>query len=136
MPFDADAASKHIESSALAGSSGRCATYVRAALVAGGLDTSGNPVSAKSYGPFLKGKGFSLVEVKDLDKFQPQKGDIAVIQDYEGGSPHGHIAMWSGSAWYSDFKQRDVWGGPGYRKAKPGLEVYRYIPVVAEGVKP
>ena len=31
------------------------------------------------------------------------------------GHPHGHIAMYSGNHWISDFVQRDMWGGNAYR---------------------
>ena len=27
--------------------------------------------------------------------------------------------------WYSDFRQRDMWGGPGYRSARPAYKIYR-----------
>jgi len=57
--------------------------------------------------------------------YVPKKGDVAVIQPYKGGDPHGHIAMYNGTKWVSDFKQRDMWGGPGYRKHKPTCVVYR-----------
>lgn len=53
------------------------------------------------------------------------KGDIAVIQPYSGGDPNGHIAMYDGTQWVSDFTQRDLWGGPSYRKHKPDCVIYR-----------
>jgi hypothetical protein len=57
--------------------------------------------------------------------YQAGKGDVAVIQPYQGGDPNGHICMYDGDQWVSDFKQRDMWGGPGYRKNKPVCIVYR-----------
>lgn len=122
MPFDTEAAIKYLDAHAQTGATGKCATYIRQALEAGGIDTTGRPVSAKDYGPFLTLKGFKRVEIKG---YQPVSGDIVVIQSYTGGSPHGHIAMFTGVQWVSDFKQRDMWGGPGYRKNAPSYEVFR-----------
>ena len=55
----------------------------------------------------------------------PTKGDVVVIQNYAGGHSAGHTAMHNGIQWVSDFKQRDIWAGPGYRKAHPAMQVYR-----------
>jgi len=54
-----------------------------------------------------------------------KKGDVAVIQPYDGGNPNGHITMYDGNQWVSDFKQRDIWGGAGYRKHRPDCVIYR-----------
>jgi type VI secretion system secreted protein VgrG len=122
MPLDIDAAIKALDANVQPGPTGKCATHVRKALEAGGLDLSVRPVSAKDYGPTLKTKGLKSAELKN---YQPLKGDIVVIQSYQGGDPHGHIAMYNGTQWVSDFKQRDMWGGPGYRKNTPNYEVFR-----------
>jgi type VI secretion system secreted protein VgrG len=122
MPYDIDQAVAHIARRAKNEATGKCATYVREALEAGGMNTTGRPVSAKDYGPFLKTHGFASVP---LASHVPTKGDIVVIQPYKGGSVHGHIAMYDGNQWLSDFKQRDMWGGPGYRKNTPAYEVFR-----------
>ena len=103
-----------------------CATFVRLALEGGGLNTTKNPIhprNAKDYGPFLISRGFAEVEKKG---YVPQKGDIAVIQNYKGGSPAGHITMYTGGHWGSDFKQTDMWSGPGFRKSKPDYVIYRF----------
>jgi hypothetical protein len=128
MSFDADKAVSNLIANKKKGSTGLCATHVRQALAAGGLDTSGNPVSAKDYGPFLLNKQFKAITGADVAKAAFAKADIVVIQPYVGGSAHGHIAMYSGAAWISDFQQRDIWGGGGYRKNKPAHAVYRYSP--------
>jgi type VI secretion system secreted protein VgrG len=125
MAFDPEKAATHAVDNALPGSTGKCARYVRYALEAGGLDTSGAPVSAKDYGAWLETRGFCAVP--DLN-YLATKGDVVVLQAYKGGSAHGHIAIYSGSNWVSDFVQRDLWGGPGYRKAQPAKQVYRYVP--------
>ena len=53
------------------------------------------------------------------------QGDVVVIQNYPGGDVNGHIALYDGTRWVSDFKQRDIWAGPGYRANQPPLQVYR-----------
>lgn len=122
VAFDVDRAARYIAAHAESGSLGRCAAYVRAALQEGGLDMRGHPVSARDYGAFLVKRGFAQLPGAG---YQPVKGDIVVIQNYAGGDPHGHIAMYDGAGWVSDFKQRDMWGGPGYRKYQPPHTIYR-----------
>jgi type VI secretion system secreted protein VgrG len=92
------------------------------ALEAGGINTTGRQADAKSYGPFLIAKGFKEVPKTNS---APKKGDIVVIQPYPGGNQAGHIAMYDGGQWVSDFKQKDFWGGPGYRKNRPSHTFYR-----------
>jgi len=112
--LDIDKAAKHLDQNAGPKSEHRCAKAVREALVAGGLNTSGNPRHAKDYIDFLPEKGFEEVPKAN---YVPQKGDIAVFQNYPGGSPSGHIQMYNGDIWESDFKQPNFWPGSGYRKA-------------------
>ena len=83
----------------------------REALEAGGLSTTGHPVSACDYDTFLPKIGFHSV---DKNNYSPQKGDIIVLEAVEG-HPNGHIAMYSGSKWISDFVQSDMWGGSAFR---------------------
>ena len=122
MAFDKDKFAKHLRDHAEPPFGiGKCATYVRQAMVAAGIDTSGNPLSAKDYGPFLESKGFRK---QAKTNYLPAKGDIAVMPAITG-SKHGHIAGFDGSAWISDFIQNDMFGGPGYRRAA-AYEVYRH----------
>ncbi|MFC5045928.1 hypothetical protein ACFSTE_20415 [Aquimarina hainanensis] len=99
---------------------GYCAKYVRWALEAGGMSTLGRPLSAKDYGPFLLKKGF--VEISDGDY---EIGDIAVMESFKG-NPDGHIQMYNGENWVSDFIQRTFYPGNSYRKAKPNYKIYRW----------
>lgn len=100
------------------GKCGHCAKSVRLMLVAGGLDMTGNPVSAYQYASFLPQKGFkhiaSLATAEDQAKWtstNAQKGDIAVMAHGQ----HGHICMFTGDIWVSDFRQKNMWvyGGNG-----------------------
>jgi hypothetical protein len=112
---------------------GQCAKYIRRSLEAGfGLQKDAflgkTPVPARLYGPFLQGQGFSQVQTTNY-----QIGDIAVIQGYPGatsdpnGVPYGHIQMYDGNIWISDFKQMNgFWPGPGYRRSQPGFTIYRW----------
>lgn len=91
-------------------SQGRCARYVRMAIEAGGLSTAGRPVAAKDYVSFLPKIGFNpLGSISGRDKqaswssSNAQQGDIAVMNHGQ----YGHICMWVGDQWISDFKQRN-----------------------------
>ena len=104
-------------------SSHRCAAFVRQALEAGGLRWQAKtPGDAKDWGEFLKNYGFS--EVSSIN-YIPAKGDVVVIQPYRGGNVSGHITMFDGKKWVSDFIQLDMWAGPGYRTAKPNHIILR-----------
>ena len=98
---------------------GRCAEYVRKALEAGGLkmDETGH---AYRYNELLPKKGFEkqditfkLKEIKKGDTsrwtYKPnkeiKKGDIVVFDRIPGKKEYGHIQMYDGKNWISDFKQ-------------------------------
>ncbi|MGF6983416.1 signal peptidase I [Paraburkholderia atlantica] len=77
--------------------------------------------SAKDYGPSLAHAGFRAVSTT-----APQKGDVIVI-DGINLHPHGHLAMYDGQYWISDFKQwHGFYPGPDYRSARPAYKVYRH----------
>ncbi|WES66968.1 CHAP domain-containing protein [Superficieibacter sp. HKU1] len=120
MVWDKRAAGNYAKANAHANSIRKCAEYTRKAIAAGGINI-GNTFHAKDYGPFLETAGFRPVGTYE----SPKAGDVVVIQPYEGGNPSGHMAIYDGQNWYSDFKQRDMWGGPGYRTAQPAYKIYR-----------
>lgn len=94
-----------------------CARAVRLAMEAGGLNTSGHPNYGGQYGQFLKNSGWS--EVSD----EPQKGDIAVTKPH-GSHSAGHVSMYDGEKWISDYIQRDKFV---YSSANDNnTTVYRY----------
>lgn len=122
MPWDLDKAVKHLNSHAQGRSLGLCATYVRRAVEAGGV-TLTRTLSAKNYGPSLVAVGFGKLPA---DPIIYRVGDVAVIQSLPG-SPHGHIAMFNGKNWVSDFVQiHGYYPGSNYRKSKPAVAFYRY----------
>ncbi len=116
--FDITAAVSHINANAEPRSIGYCAKYVRQAMEAGGLSTAGRPGSAKGYVTFLPSIGFTEISTSS---YLP--GDIVVF-DAVPGHVHGHIAMWTGSQWVSDFKQRSIIVSSGYRNGT--YHIYRW----------
>jgi hypothetical protein len=92
----------YVDQNSKAKSQGRCAYACRKAFEAGGMDTTGRPGSAKDYGPFLLKKGAQVVP--SGDGYEAQKGDVAVF-DAKDAHPDGHIQIFTGSQWVSDFRQ-------------------------------
>jgi len=111
-------------------SEGKCGTYNRWGIEAGfGLEkdalkgkTTDQTGYAKNMGPYLQKLGFQSINTTSY-----LKGDIAVIQSYEGGNQAGHAQMYNGSIWISDFKQhRPFWPGGSYLTKKPTYTIYRW----------
>ena len=121
--YDIEKAVAWLNSKGLDSSIHKCAQYVREAIEAGGLSTEGRPNSAKDYDWFLPMLGFATVP---KEGYAPKKGDVVVLQNTSTSSEHGHIAMYNGTQWISDFKQSDFWGGSAYRN-KAEHTFFRYI---------
>jgi hypothetical protein len=100
------------------------ARAIRLSLEAGGLNTKGYPLLSKNYGPFLSKLGFSLISSAD---YIPKKGDMRVFQPYPGGDPVGHIDMYDGNQWISDFKENSFWPSAKYKKYHPSYQVFRWL---------
>lgn len=90
------------------GSTGLCAKHVRLMLEAGGLNTTGHPAYAYQYANFLPRLGFKLIATLTnknnqsiFTQTQARLGDIAVMKH----GKYGHICMFNGTNWISDFKQ-------------------------------
>jgi hypothetical protein len=104
-----------------------CAKATRLAVEAGGV-TLAQTLNAKDYGASLLKAGFSSLG-QMRGGYLP--GDV-VINSYHGdrpgeGSTDGHMAMFSGKIWISDWRQHyDVYPGPGYKRHKIRYVVYRY----------
>lgn len=121
--IDMDKAVEHLNSNAYETSQHHCAQYVRQAIEAGGI-TLERPASgyAKDYGPSLENAGFKKIPKED---YSPQKGDVIILQPPPGRDA-GHIQMYNGERWVSDFNQsKDIYPGPGYREKKVPYEIYR-----------
>ena len=122
MPFDTQAAAHYADSHAQAHSTGNCAKYVRRAIGHGGIQLA-TTHSARNYGPILEAAGFTQVTGT------PQRGDVAVIQSIPG-HPDGHMAIFDGQVWVSDFKQHagvdGFYPGQAYRTSRPPYRIYRH----------
>ncbi len=111
------------KSNAKTKSIGKCATYVRIAFQAGGGVVSlPYPISAKNYGPTLIANGFAEVS---LENYEATLGDIAVFQA-PPNETHGHIQIFTGTKWVSDFTQSRIWPGSKYEDNDVSYKVYRY----------
>jgi hypothetical protein len=121
--WEKEKAVTYLDSHAHAQSLGHCAEYVRRAIEAGGVILIRH-TSAKDYGSSLTIAGF--VPVLATPVLAPLAGDVAIIQPIPG-HPDGHMTMFDGTSWISDFKQaHGLYPGPTYRKLKPSVVVYRY----------
>lgn len=117
--WEQEVAVEYLNAHALPGSVGRCAEFVRKAIAAGGIQLTRHN-DAKDYGNSLVAAGFTA-----LGESTAQAGDVAVIQPIPG-HPHGHMAMYNGAMWVSDFKQlHGYYPGPGYRSIRPPVVIYR-----------
>ena len=89
---------------ALSRSSGYCARYVRKALQSAGYQFTPNP-SAYQYATrgTLAQAGFAKIS----NDMQPQVGDVVVF-NRTSSRPHGHIQIFDGSTWVSDFRQNSI----------------------------
>jgi RHS repeat-associated protein len=145
--YNIDAAVKHLNANVIYKKNGKtywggaCSPYVPQAINAGfGDERIPTDQAGGSYGDELEAAGFTDLKITDLDKYVPQKGDIAVMDGPPGakgcntsragaGEPCGHIQMYNGKKWRSDFDQtRKFWPGKDYQEAKPQLQfkIYRW----------
>lgn len=125
-----------LQMNARSNSKGQCAAYVRMALNHGGFDVKKSG-DAKNYGSELERVGFAKIQAYDgtnpsvlstdgyMPSYSPTAGDISIIQPYSGGSFSGHMAMYDGKRWVSDFRQNSMYPGNGYRNKKPAFIIYR-----------
>ncbi|MGP1350611.1 MAG: RHS repeat-associated core domain-containing protein [Hoylesella marshii] len=113
----------HAFATYIKGKCGKCAKAVRLSLEAGGIKTNPHPLSAKDYGSYLRKWGFTEIPTTD---YMPIKGDIRVFQNYPSGSPHGHIDMYNGIKWVSDFIEQGDYPGRGYRIHHTPFNIFRW----------
>ena len=125
------ASANYLISNSKGGSSKKCWAYVKRALVAGGFPFDGS-VSAYQAKFFLEKKGFKCIKKgtyvghKGTEYNGVCIGDITVFEPYyakDGYHKHGHIDMWCGQQWISDFKQSGNWVNS---SAKGEFSVWRY----------
>ena len=97
-------AAARASSVALSRSSGYCARYVRKALQSAGYEFTPNP-SAYQYASrgTLAQAGFTKIN----NNMAPQVGDV-VVYNRTSKHPHGHIQIFDGRDWVSDFRQNSI----------------------------
>jgi hypothetical protein len=99
---------------------GSCAKYVREAIESG-LKTKiqlppprpGNKASsAADYGPYIEKTGFDVIfadKNKIPSNYVMQKGDVVIFQSTDN-HPDGHMQIYNGKYWVSDYKQNTPGG--------------------------
>ena len=87
-----------------------CAWYVIKAMWHGGCPIG--LVPAYAYDKILPQMGFEEMPSKG---YVPQKGDISVLPQNERSS-FGHIAIYNGKQWVSDYKQSRIYPNVTYKK--------------------
>ncbi len=95
-----------------------CAWYVVKAMWHGGCPIG--LVPAYAYEKTLPQMGFEEIPSKG---YVPIKGDISVLPQNEESS-FGHIAIYDGKRWVSDFKQKCLYPNSFYRK-KGNVKLFR-----------
>lgn len=116
--FDKEKAAAYVTKNAETRSKTCCAWYVMRALQEGGCPAYILP--AYGYSWLLPRMDF--VEVSK-ENYVPQKGDIIVFPAI-GKHIWGHIQMWNGYQWVSDFRQKNMIPAKAYRKTK--WKIFRY----------
>lgn len=117
--YDKDKTVEYLTEKAETKSRTWCAWYVMRALNAGGCPAYLLP--AYGYSWLLPQMDF--VEVSKKKDYTPQKGDIIVFPAV-GKHIWGHIQMWNGKQWVSDFKQINMIPAKAYQKTD--WKIYRH----------
>ena len=108
-PYKEDRAATYVATHCLSRSHNCCAWFVMKGIIAGGEPCIILPAWAYEY--YLPLIGFE--EVSETN-YKHEVGDIVVFPAVKGHN-YGHIAMWDGTQWVSDFKQKNFIVAPGYR---------------------
>lgn len=119
MSWNKYLAAQYAKDNAESQSVGLCARYVTNAIIYGGLEIPRTQF-AKDMGSTLLIAGFKYAII-NIDI-----GDIAVIQPI-ANHPYGHVCIFDGDNWVSDFIQRTMYPGQAYREAMPPFIIFRHI---------
>lgn len=155
MSWDKDASLKSLRDNKKPGPAApfQCAKFVNRALRDGGVHLAqvkfrypGDGPSACDYGEALEQAGFEVFYDNTEDDLQcrayhPIAGDIAVFMPIAAEvingltislHKHGHIQMYDGKAWISDFEQSGFFVGKDYRIKWGRFRVYRYTDLMCK----
>ncbi|MBM0650261.1 hypothetical protein JMN10_11755, partial [Capnocytophaga genosp. AHN8471] len=122
--YDIEKAVEHLNKQAKNKSESNCALFVRQAINAGGIFGLNGHAMTYYNEKKLEIAGFTKIG-NDINLIELKKGDIVAFAAVKGHS-YGHIAMWNGKQWVSDFKQKSFWVAPQYEKEKKYV-LYRWI---------
>lgn len=111
--FSVNAASTYLIEHAYKKSHNRCAWHVMCAMNAGGQPVP--LLRACDYEWYFKRFLSTQFYEVSIDGYIPKKGDIVIFPKVDN-HPYGHIAMWTGEQWISDFKQKDIIVAKEYNK--------------------
>jgi hypothetical protein len=103
LPIDFDKAVDYLHKNAKQKSQSLCARYVMNALEKAGFKFTRVGSAYMMADVLVKDLGWTEMSFKE-EINSPQVGDIVVEMNTKS-HPHGHIQMYCGDAWYSDFKQ-------------------------------
>ena len=117
-PYKEDRAATYVTTHCLSKSYKCCAWYVMKGIIAGGEPCIIAPAWAYRY--ILPCIGFEEIDTAD---WHEQVGDLVVFPAVKGHK-WGHIAMWNGTQWVSDFKQKNFVVSPGYNGCH--YRIYRH----------
>ena len=115
--YDGEKAADYATSNALSRSHTLCAGFVMRALWSGHCYIGLYPAWAYKY-------VLPLYDFKFVDTTHYRKGDI-IVYPAVGKHIWGHIAIYNGRQWVSDFKQRNKVVAPAYNRVKPTLFRYK-----------
>ena len=116
--YNNDKVADYITKNAAPNSRTMCAGYVIKAMWHGGCPIGLIP--AYAYNKTLPQMGFEEISVKG---YKPKKGDISVVPS-NSSHPFGHIAVYNGQQWVSDFKQNHILPSKAYR-ANGNYQIFR-----------
>jgi hypothetical protein len=120
--FNIESAVNHLNEFALDKSKGKCALYVRQALDAGGVTGLRGHATSYYMSGKLEDRNFEVVS-QNINDTDLESGDIAVFLKTKK-KPYGHIAMYNGEKWVSDFKQKSFFVHAEYIKSNT-YAIYR-----------
>ena len=103
--FSVNAASRYLIEHAYEKSHNRCAWHIMCAMNAGGQPVP--LLRACDYKWYFRGFLDTQFYEVPSENYIPEKGDIVVFPKVKN-HPYGHIAMWTGEQWVSDFKQNNI----------------------------
>ena len=109
--YSNDKAVAYIDSHAGPKSKKSCAGYVMRGLWHGGCPISSAVLPAYGYARILPQVGFKEIPTEN---YIPKKGDVSVLP-HNNNHPYGHIAVYDGKQWVSDFRQSNLLCSKTYR---------------------